>query len=205
MGATNIYNFMDGINGITPGYSFAVLIPLFVLNRSMGFVDESLIVVVLLANLVFSYFNFRPKGKAKCFAGDVGSVGIAFILLFMIGMLIMRTGDITWLIFMVVYGVEGCCTIVHRIMLHENLGQAHRKHVFQLMANELKIGHMTVTFFYMLLQLVISMVFVLVIPDTALAHWAYLGAVLAVLVLGYVWFMRKYYHLHAEYLESLKK
>ncbi len=205
VGATNIYNFMDGINGITPGYSFAILIPLFVLNRKMGFVDESLIVVVLLANLVFSYFNFRPKGKAKCFAGDVGSVGIAFILLFMIGMLIMRTGDITWLIFMVAYGVDGCCTIIHRIMLHENLGEAHRKHVFQLMANELKIGHMTVTFFYMLLQLVISMVFVLVIPDTALAHWTYLGAVLAVLVLGYVWFMRKYYHLHAEYLASLKK
>lgn len=205
VGATNIYNFMDGINGITPGYSFAILIPLFVLNREMGFVDESLIVVILLANLVFSYFNFRPKGKAKCFAGDVGSVGIAFILLFMIGMLIMRTGDITWLIFMVAYGVDGCCTIVHRIMLHENLGEAHRKHVFQLMANELKIGHMTVTFFYMILQLMISLVFVLVIPDTVLAHWIYLGAVLVVLVLGYVWFMRKYYHLHAEYLASLKK
>ena len=73
------------------------------------------------------------------------------------------------------------------------------------MANELKIGHMTVTFFYMILQLVISLVFVLVIPDTVWAHWIYLGAVLVVLVLGYVWFMRKYYHLHAEYLESLKK
>lgn len=205
VGATNIYNFMDGINGITPGYSFAILIPLFVLNRKMGFVDESLIVVVLLANLVFSYFNFRPKGKAKCFAGDVGSVGIAFILLFMIGMLIMRTGDITWLIFMVVYGVDGCCTIVHRIMLHENLGQAHRKHVFQLMANELGIGHMKVTSFYMILQLVISLVFVLVIPDAVWAHWIYLGAVLVVLVLGYVLFMKKYYHLHEEYLESLKE
>ena len=205
VGATNIYNFMDGINGITPGYSLAILIPLFVLNREMGFVDESLIVVVLLANLVFSFFNFRPKGKAKCFAGDVGSVGIAFILLYMIGMLIMRTGDITWLIFMVAYGVDGCCTIVHRIMLHENLGEAHRKHVFQLMANELKIGHMKVTFFYMILQLAISLVFVLVIPDTVLAHWIYLGAVLVVLVMGYVGFMRKYYHLHAEYLASLKQ
>ena len=168
VGATNIYNFMDGINGITPGYSFAVLIPLFVLNRKMGFVDESLIMVVLLANLVFSYFNFRPKGKAKCFAGDVGSVGIAFILLFMIGMLIMRTGDVTWLILLVVYGVDGCCTIIHRIMLHEHLGEAHRKHLYQLMANELKIGHMKVTFFYMILQLVISLVFVVVIPSGAL-------------------------------------
>lgn len=205
VGASNIYNFMDGINGITAGYSFAVLIPLFVLNRDMGFVDETLIVVVLLANLVFSYFNFRPKGKAKCFAGDVGSVGMAFILLFMIGMLIMRTVDVTWMVLLIVYGVDGCCTIIHRIMLHENLGEAHRKHAYQLMANELGIGHMKVTCFYMVLQLVISLVFVLVIPGTALAHWGYLGAVLVVLVLGYVWFMRRYYHLHAEYLESLKK
>ena len=205
VGATNIYNFMDGINGITAGYSLAILMPIYVLNRSMGFVQEELILAVIMADLVFSFFNFRPKGKAKCFAGDVGSVGIAFILLFMIGMLIMRTDDVTWLILMVAYGVDGCCTIVHRIMLHENLGEAHRKHVFQLMANELKIGHMKVTFFYMILQLAISLVFVLVIPDTVLAHWIYLGAVLVVLVLGYVWFMRKYYHLHAEYLASLKK
>ena len=205
VGATNIYNFMDGINGITAGYSLAVLVPLYVLNSRMGFVDESLIVVVTLADIVFSFFNFRPKGKAKCFAGDVGSVGIAFILLFMIGMLIMRTGDVTWLILLVVYGVDGCCTIIHRIMLHENLGEAHRKHVFQLMANELKIGHMKVTFFYMILQLVISLVFVLAIPSGALWHWAYLGAVLVVLVSAYVLFMRKYYHLHAEYLAGLKK
>lgn len=157
------------------------------------------------ANKVFSYFNFRPKGKAKCFAGDVGSVGIAFILLFMIGMLIMRTGDVTWLILLVVYGVDGCCTIIHRIMLHENLGEAHSKHVFQLMANELKIGHMNVTFFYMILQLVISLGFVLVVPDSVWGHWAFWGAVLGGVALGYVWLMGRYYHLHAEYLESLKK
>lgn len=36
----------------------------------------SLIVMVILADLVFCFFNFRPKGKAKCFAGDVGSIGI---------------------------------------------------------------------------------------------------------------------------------
>ena len=81
-----------------------------------------------LAVLVFSFFNFRQRGKAKCFAGDVESVGIAFIVLFAIGMLVARTGDITWLIFLLVYGVDGCLTICHRIMLHEKLGEAHRKH-----------------------------------------------------------------------------
>ena len=205
VGATNIYNFMDGINGITAGYSLALLIPLFVLNRSLHFIDETLIVVVILADLVFSIFNFRPKGKAKCFAGDVGSVGIAFILLFIIGMLIMYTGDVTWLVLMIVYGMDGCCTIIHRIMLHENLGEAHRKHAYQLMANELKIGHMKVTFFYMILQMVISLAFVWVIPNTVWAHWIYLFAVIVVLALAYILFMNKYYHLHVEYLNSLNK
>lgn len=204
VGATNIYNFMDGINGITAGYSLAILIPLFAVNRNLEFVQENLIVVVILADLVFSIFNFRPKGKAKCFAGDVGSVGIAFILLFMLGMLIMRTGDLTWLILFSVYGIDGCCTIIHRIMLHENLGQAHRKHAYQLMANELNIGHVTVSIFYVWLQLIISMVYILFIPDTPLAHWLYAICVMIVLIVVYVLFMKKYYPLHEEYLRKLQ-
>lgn len=205
VGATNIYNFMDGINGITPAYSLAVLIPLLTLNVQNSFTSQSLIIVTILSVLVFSWFNFRPKNKANCFAGDVGSISIAFILLFLIGCKVMQTGDITWLIFLVVYGVDGCCTIIHRIMLHENLGEAHRKHVFQLMANELKIGHVTVSLSYMVLQLAISLVMVYLIPDTVLAHWIYLIAVIIILALAYLLFMKKYYHLHAEYLESLRK
>ena len=199
---------MDGINGITAGYSLAVLIPLFLLNRMSDvtgtFVDSSLIVVTVLSVLVFSFFNFRPKNKAKCFAGDVGSVGIAFILLFLIGCLVMKTGDITWLVFLLVYGIDGCCTILHRIMLHEHLGEAHRKHAYQLMANELGMSHVAVSLIYMGLQLVISLVMVYLIPNTVLAHWIYLVAVVIVLVLAYVLFVKRYYHLHEEYLASLK-
>lgn len=205
VGATNIYNFMDGINGITAGYSLAVLIPLLLLNMNGTFVEESLIIVTILSVLVFSFFNFRPKNKAKCFAGDVGSVGIAFILLFLIGCKIMQTGDITWLAFLLVYGIDGCCTIIHRIMLHENLGEAHRKHAYQIMANELKMGHVTVSLIYMAMQLVISLVMVYLIPDTALAHWIYVVATAIVLALAYLLFMKKYYHLHEEYLKSLEK
>lgn len=203
VGATNIYNFMDGINGITAGYSMAVLIPLLLLNLKGGFVEASFIIVTILAVLVFSYFNFRPKNKAKCFAGDVGSVGIAFILLFFIGCLVMKTGDITWLVFLIVYGVDGCCTITHRIMLHENLGEAHRKHAYQLMANELKISHVTVSLIYMAIQLVISLVMVYLVPDTLTAHWIYLFVVSVLLIGGYLLFMKKYYHFHEEYLNSL--
>ena len=152
VGATNVINFMDGINGITAGYSLAVLLPLVALNTDNEYVAQSLIVTTIIAAIVFCIFNFRPKGKAKCFAGDVGSIGIAFIMLFLLGNVIIKTEDITWLIFLLVYGVDGCLTIIHRIMLHENLGEAHRKHAYQIMANELNIGHVKVTLLYMTMQ-----------------------------------------------------
>jgi UDP-N-acetylmuramyl pentapeptide phosphotransferase/UDP-N-acetylglucosamine-1-phosphate transferase len=205
VGASNVINFMDGINGITAGYSLAVLIPLLIMNHKIGFIDESFLVVVILSVLVFSVFNFRERGKAKCFAGDVGSVGIAFIMLFAIGKLVLATGDVTWLLFLLVYGVDGCLTIAHRIMLHENLGEAHRKHAYQLMANELKMSHIVVSCIYMALQLIVSLGFIYVCPNSVLAHWAYLGGAFAVLSVAYVAFKKKYYHLHEEYLASLKK
>ena len=205
VGATNVINFMDGINGITAGYSLAVLLPLMAVNMDGGYVEQSLIVSTVLASLVFCIFNFRPKGKAKCFAGDVGSIGIAFIMLFLLGNVIIKTEDITWLIFLLVYGVDGCLTIVHRIMLHENLGEAHRKHAYQLMANELKIGHVKVSSLYMVMQLAVSLGFIYLCPDTVLCHWMYLIGALAVLAVAYVLFMKKYYHLHEEYLASLGK
>ena len=205
VGATNIINFMDGINGITAGYSLAVLVPIALVNRSGAYMEQSLVIASILASVVFCIFNFRPKGKAKCFAGDVGSIGIAFIMLFLLGNIIIKTGDITWLVFLLVYGVDGCLTIVHRIMLHENLGQAHRKHAYQLMANELKIGHVKVCLLYMVMQLIISLGFIYLCPESVGARWAYLIGALAVLSIAYVVFMKKYYHLHEEYLASLKK
>ena len=212
VGASNIINFMDGVNGITGAYAMASLLPLFLLNKELGFADESLIAVVALADIVFCFFNFRPKGKAKCFAGDVGSIGVAYILLFLIGSLILATGDVTYLILLLVYGVDGCLTICHRILLHENLGEAHRKHAYQLMANELRIGHVKVASFYALLQLAVSLGFIYRCPALASAtglsrvawHWIYLAAAVALLSLAYVLFKKKYYHLHEEYLASLK-
>ena len=205
VGATNVINFMDGINGITAGYALAVLLPLAAVNVDGEFVEQSLIITTIIAAVVFCVFNFRPKGKAKCFAGDVGSIGIAFIMLFLLGNVIMKTGDITWLIFLLVYGVDGCLTIMHRIMLHENLGEAHRKHAYQIMANELKIGHVKVTLFYMAMQLAVSLGFVYVCPNTVMCHWMYFVGALAVLAIAYVLFKKKYYHLHEEYLASIGK
>ncbi len=202
VGGTNIYNFMDGINGITGGYSLAMVIPLFLLNRKYAFMEENLLIVIGLSLLVFCLFNFRKK--AKCFAGDVGSIGIALIMTFCLARLMMVTGDVAWIVLFLIYGVDGVLTICHRIMLHENLGQAHRKHAYQLMANELKIPHVVVSTIYAVLQLAVSLIAIYVIPDTIAAHWAYLVGAAVVMAVVYILFKKKYYHLHEEYLRSLK-
>jgi hypothetical protein len=190
-GIINAYNFMDGINGITGGYSLIILGALAYINEEMvSFAEPALIYTVLCSVVVFCFFNFRRK--AKCFAGDVGSVSIAFILLFLIGKLILKTEDFSWMILLAVYGVDSVLTIIHRLMLHENIGLPHRKHMYQLMANELKIPHVVVSLVYMAVQAIV------IIGYIYCQNWGYLYLLCAILLLSfiYVWFMRKYFRLH---------
>src|SRR5690606_22249519 len=109
VGVINAYNFMDGINGITASYSLAVGGLLMWVNSTIGFVDQNLLIYTMLSLLVFAIFNFRPK--AKCFAGDVGSVAIAYILLFALGALILKTGQLLYILFLAVYGIDAVWTI----------------------------------------------------------------------------------------------
>ena len=190
-GIINAYNFMDGINGITGGYSLVILGALAYINSEITtFVEPALINTVLCSVLVFCFFNFRKK--AKCFAGDVGSVSIAFILLFLIGKLILTTGDFSWIILLSVYGVDSVLTIIHRLMLHENIGLPHRKHMYQLMANELKIPHVVVALIYMVAQAVIIMGYI------SCQSYGYTFLLCMVLLLGivYICFMKKFFALH---------
>lgn len=196
VGVSNAYNFMDGINGITGGYSLSIMAPLIFVDTQTPFIDPHFLCVATLSLLVFCFFNFRKK--AKCFAGDVGSLSIAFIVIFALGRLILQTEDFTYILFLALYGVDSVLTICHRILLHENLGQAHRKHAYQLMANELRIPHVVVSSIYMVIQLVISFGMILL----PINHWVYAIVVLLLLTLAYLLFMRKYYPLHEAYLKS---
>ena len=190
-GIINAYNFMDGINGITGGYSLVILVTLAYINaKIVPFTEPALINTVLCSVLVFCFFNFRKK--AKCFAGDVGSVSIAFILLFLIGKLIIKTEDFSWIILLSVYGVDTVLTIIHRLILHENIGLPHRKHMYQLMANELKMSHVMVSFIYMVVQTVVIVGYIMCLNY---GYWYLLGCIL--LLSGiYIVFMHKYFHLH---------
>ena len=151
---------------------------------------------MLLSVLVFCLFNFRTK--AKCFAGDVGSVSIAFILLYFLGSYIIKSENYWAILLLMVYGVDSVLTICHRIMLHENIGKPHRKHVYQLMANELHIKHVAVSTIYMVVQLVISLG-AIYLPVN---KYLYLVVVLVLLCVAYILFKKKYYHLHEEYLRA---
>ena len=190
-GIINAYNFMDGINGITGGYSLVVLVALVYINEAVvPFVEQDFILTVLCSVFVFNFFNFRKR--AKCFAGDVGSVCIAFVLLFFIGKLVIRTEDFSWIILLAVYGVDSVLTIIHRLMLHENIGLPHRKHLYQIMANELKIPHVVVSSVYMLVQ---ALVIVGYFYFYSYGYW-YLLATVLILGTLYVLFMKKYFRLH---------
>ena len=192
-GIINAYNFMDGINGITGGYSLVILGMLAYVNHFVQpFIDADFLYVSILSVLVFNFFNFRTR--ARCFAGDVGSVSMAFIVLYLIGMLILKTGDMSYIVFLAVYGVDSVLTIVHRLMLHENIMNPHRKHAYQLMANELKIPHVVVATLYSVLQLAISSLFL----NFTEYRWYFVAAVLLILSTVYVLFMRRYFHLHTQ-------
>ena len=190
-GIINAYNFMDGINGITGGYSLVILVSLAYVNAEViSFTEQNFIYTMICSVLVFDFFNFRKR--AKCFAGDVGSVSIAFVVLFLIGSLILQTKDFSWLVLLVVYGVDSVLTIVHRLLLHENISMPHRKHLYQIMANELKIPHAVVSLIYMVVQAAV------VAGYLALREYRYgylLGSIL-VLSLLYLLFMKRFFYLH---------
>lgn len=200
IGIMNAYNFMDGINGITAGYSIAILIPLVIVNYQTQFIDMNYLYVSIMSVLIFSFFNFRTK--AKCFAGDVGSFGIAFIIFFALGKLIIETNQIWAIVFMAIYGVDSALTIIHRLMLRENITDAHRKHAYQLLANELHMPHVYVSLIYMGLQLLISLG---IIWLPLAMKYVYLVVVVIVMLVTYVFFMRKYYHLHEKYLAGKER
>jgi UDP-N-acetylmuramyl pentapeptide phosphotransferase/UDP-N-acetylglucosamine-1-phosphate transferase len=156
IGTINAYNFMDGINGITSLYSLVLLAAFWFVNQKEQFVNEEFIFSIGMAVLVFSFFNVRKK--AKCFAGDVGSVSMAFIILFLLIALIFKTEHFKYILFLAVYGVDTVLTIVQRLLLKENIFEAHRKHLYQYLANEKKWPHVSVSILYACIQAIICWV-----------------------------------------------
>lgn len=159
IGLINAYNFMDGINGITGLYTLVVMGSLLYVNLKIQvFTDDNFIKYPMIASVVFLFFNYRKK--AKCFAGDVGSIAIAFWIIYLFLKLFLETNSVVWTLFLTVYGVDAVCTILHRLYLKQNIFKAHRLHFYQILSNEYKIQHRLVALFYAVAQIVISVVVV---------------------------------------------
>ncbi len=171
---------MDGNNGITGLYTLAVLLPMMYLNeRVEQFVSVDFIIYPTLASVVFLFFNFRKK--ARCFAGDVGSVGVAFWVVTLLLLLMIKTQNLIWIGLLLVYGVDSVCTILHRIYLKQNIMVAHRSHFYQILVNECGISHLWVSIIYFIVQLVCSAAIIAFYPSIGWGIFVMLSVVLVVI------------------------
>jgi UDP-N-acetylmuramyl pentapeptide phosphotransferase/UDP-N-acetylglucosamine-1-phosphate transferase len=161
----NAYNFMDGINGITGGYSLLTVGTLYYINQNIiSFTSNELLIIVGLALVVFNFFNFRKK--AKCFAGDVGSVSIVFIIVFLIGQLILKTHNVSYIFLLLIYGTDTAFTVLFRKIRGENIFEAHRSHFYQYLSNQRKYSHLLVSFLYIVAQLLINVLLIELTNET---------------------------------------
>lgn len=158
VGIINCYNFMDGINGITAAYSLAVLLPLAWLNSRYGFASPQLVYMTMAGVVAFGLFNFRRR--ALCFAGDAGSTAMAFIILYLVGRLMLTTGEWWWIGLLTVYGVDTVLTICRRIAMRENIFTPHHHHLYQILAERHGISHLTIAGAYAAVQLAIAAILI---------------------------------------------
>jgi len=182
--AVNAYNFMDGINAITGLYTLAFIESIFFYNYKIEHIfDNNFLAIITIALLIFGYYNFRTK--AILFAGDVGSVSLGLICVFYILYLIEHNHNIIYLSMLAVYGVESGLTIFYRLIKGQNIFQAHRMHLFQDLVHSTKLPHLTVSFFYTLLQIIINIGMFLCLKKGC-SGYIYLAYVIVVLVCIYV-------------------
>ncbi|MBC7744686.1 MAG: glycosyltransferase family 4 protein [Flavobacterium sp.] len=158
IGIINAYNFMDGINGITGLYSLVTIITLLYINQAEFFIDNAMLIITSLALCVFLWFNFRHK--ARCFAGDVGSLSIAFIIIYLLSLLIIPNHEFLYILLLAVYGTDTILTIILRLGNRENIFEAHRSHTYQLLSNEKGMSQLLVSTIYAVAQLLINILVV---------------------------------------------
>jgi UDP-N-acetylmuramyl pentapeptide phosphotransferase/UDP-N-acetylglucosamine-1-phosphate transferase len=174
IGWINAFNFMDGINGITVLYALTAIV-----SFSFLPINESSLPVLItmgLSCLVFGLFNVRKK--AKTFAGDVGSISMAVFLGYFMIRTILETGQLGYILFFSVYGIDAIITIIVRLKNKENIFQPHRSHLYQYMANEMGYSHVLVSFIYAGIQLLINGLVVYMAMKGDLSYFFIMGTLL---------------------------
>lgn len=187
IGFINAFNFMDGINGITVLYALVSLLTFGWVNHSHAFISSDLLVLLMVSCLIFGWFNLRKR--ARCFAGDVGSVSMAFVLAWLMLALMMKTGRVEYILFFTVYGLDSVITILYRLSRKENIFQAHRTHLYQFLSNELRWPHVVVSAVYAAIQLLINGLIVFLVQKKDVGAGAFVmvftAAAVAYLIIRY--------------------
>jgi UDP-N-acetylmuramyl pentapeptide phosphotransferase/UDP-N-acetylglucosamine-1-phosphate transferase len=159
VGLLNMFNFMDGLNGMLGSLVIASLIPLWLINNYVTpFVDNQLIYFTAIPTLIFMFFNARKQ--AVCFSGDVGAIAVGFVMSYLVLLLVLQTGNVVFFAFFVMIFIEAGLTIIQRLFAGENIFKPHRIHLFQLLCNEGKRNHVLVSCCYGLIQLAVGLLIV---------------------------------------------
>ena len=200
VGFINLYNFMDGINGITGLYSMVVLVSLLFINTTELIINPDLIYYPLLAIAVFGYYNFRKK--ARLFAGDVGSITMAMLLFFLGILFILKLQAPVLLLLVLIYGLDSVLTIIYRIYLKEHIMQPHRHHIYQKLVDIKKWSHMQVSATYAVLQLLVNIVVIITYKLPILQQLGVLAGFIVMGIVGYGWLFKGLKVRSAQHIDS---
>ena len=189
VGFINIYNFMDGINGLTGMYSVSVLLGLFVVNLDVQILDKDLIIYTLLSLVVFGYYNFRKR--ARFFAGDVGSISIAMLIFFIGLFLVKETNSPLIILLIVVYGADSILTLAYRKYIGEHITEPHRHHLYQKFVDILKWSHLKVSIIYTAVQVVVNLIIYQTYKLDLKTQFLVFGIIIIVFIMSYIWLFRR--------------
>jgi UDP-N-acetylmuramyl pentapeptide phosphotransferase/UDP-N-acetylglucosamine-1-phosphate transferase len=187
LGIINAINFMDGINGITGLYGLVFLGSLLTVNIYTDIFDDHLIHYEILAICVFLLFNLRKK--ALMFAGDIGSISLAYLFIYFLMQWYLAEPTWTIILFLSVFGIDAFLTILKRLKNRENVLKPHRSHLYQLLANEAKKDHVIIALVYAILQMGVNF-FWFILPQSTPSP---LTGILLLIGLGAIYLIVKYF------------
>lgn len=164
IGVLNAFNFMDGINGMLGLNSLVILVSFWWLNNhtydatghEITFITNEFIYTLIIGVSIFLFFNLR--NKAVAFAGDVGSISIAFVIFYLMVNLIFATGNYAYLLLFVVIGIDAALTVIFKLLLRENIFVPHRDFLFKKLVHVGKYKHVNISIIYAMVQAFISII-----------------------------------------------
>jgi UDP-N-acetylmuramyl pentapeptide phosphotransferase/UDP-N-acetylglucosamine-1-phosphate transferase len=176
IGVINAFNFMDGINGMLLLNSFVILGSFAYLNEfvldpqgnPLKFTDTNFILAMMIAVLVMSVFNVRTKAVA--FMGDVGSMTISMIILYLMYCLLLATGNYIYLLLFSIFGIDAGLTVGYKLILRQNIFLPHRDFLFKRLVHIARLPHLKVSVGYALAQLFINALVLLLPPSMKYAQ-----------------------------------